>query len=139
VAGFIGSPPMNLVQGTVELGGIRIGSTFLPLTGGLPAAVGATITVGLRPESLELSAPPDGIPARVSIVEELGPEAFIHAQLVNGDGTSSAGDAPVIARVEPRGLPANGELIHLRVKGDSALFFDAGSGDRLGRPGDEAR
>ena len=41
VAGFIGSPPMNLVEGTVEAGGVRVGSTLIPVSGGLPAAVGA--------------------------------------------------------------------------------------------------
>ena len=136
VASFIGSPPMNLVEGTVEAGGVRVGSTLIPVSGDPPAAVGVGVTLGLRPESLELAASSEGIPAKVSIVEELGPEAFVHARLVNGGGESLNGAAPVIARVEPRGLPANGELIHLRVNGESMLFFDADSGDRLWRPGD---
>jgi multiple sugar transport system ATP-binding protein len=131
VAGFIGSPPMNLVDGTVEAGGVKVGSTSLPVPDGPPAAIGARVTVGLRPESLELAAAPEGIPAMVSLVEELGPEAFIHAHLVSGAGPNGA--APVIARVEPHGLPENGELVHLRVKGGSMLFFDAVSGERLRR------
>ena len=137
VAGFIGSPPMNLVNGTVDAGGVRVGSTVIPVADGPPAAVGAAITVGLRPESLELAASAEGIEATVSLVEELGPEAFVHAHLVNGGGPSmNNGEATVIARVEPHGLPRHGDQIHLRVKADSVQFFDADSGDRLRPPGD---
>jgi multiple sugar transport system ATP-binding protein len=135
VAGFIGSPPMNLVDGTLEAGGVRIGSTLIPVRGEPPGAVGAPVTVGVRPESLELAAPPDGIPATVAMVEELGPEAFVHAQLADG-GSTLSGESPVIARVEPRDLPRPGEPIALRVKADSMLFFDADSGDRLCRNGE---
>jgi multiple sugar transport system ATP-binding protein len=135
VAGFIGSPPMNLVNGTVDDRGVRVGSAVLPVAGGVPAAAGAPVTVGLRPESLALAAPPDGIPARVSLVEELGPEAFIHTHLVNGGSASSNGGEALIARVEPHDLPRHGDLIHLRVKDGAMLFFDADSGERLSRNG----
>jgi multiple sugar transport system ATP-binding protein len=131
VAGFIGSPPMNLVQGTVEDNAVRVGSTVIPVPAGVPAAVGAAVTVGLRPESLELAASGDGMPATVSLVEELGPEAFLHAHLANGNGATLSDGGPVIARVAPGALPGRGDLIRLRVKDDSMLFFDADSGDRL--------
>ena len=74
----------------------------------------------------------------MSLVEELGPEAFVHAHLVEGGGASSNVEkiAPVIARLEPHDLPGNGDLIHLRVKGNSMQFFDADSGDRIWCPGD---
>ncbi len=136
VAGFMGSPPMNLVGGTVEAGGVRVGSAVIPVADGLPAPVGAVVTVGLRPESLELTASSEGIAARVSLVEELGPEAFVHAHLVEGGGASSntAKVVPVIARLDLRDLPGNGDLIHLRVKGNSMQFFDVDSGDRLRSP-----
>jgi multiple sugar transport system ATP-binding protein len=130
VAGFIGSPPMNLVRGTVEDGGVRVGSTAIPVAAGVPAAAGVDVTVGLRPESLELASS-DGLSATVSLVEELGPEAFLHARLANGDGATLNGGSPVIARVAPGELPGRGDVIHLRVKDDSMLFFDAESGDRL--------
>ena len=133
VAGFMGSPPMNLVDGTVEAGGVRVGSTVIPVADGLPAPVGAVVTVGLRPESLELSASSEGIAARVSLVEELGPEGFVHAQLIERAGASSNTEkiAPVIARIELPDLPGKGDLIHLRVKRNSMQFFDADSGDRI--------
>ncbi len=131
VAGFIGSPPMNLVAGTVEAGGVRIGSVVVPTADHLPKPVGEAVIVGLRPESLALAAPGKGIPALVSIVEELGAEALVYAKLVSGSITGVASKPDVIARVEPRTAPGNGELIHLRVKDGSTLLFDAVSGDRL--------
>jgi multiple sugar transport system ATP-binding protein len=128
VAGFIGSPPMNLLDGTVETGGVRFGSVVLPVAGGLPRSAGETVTVGLRPEALSPAAAGDGIPVVVNIVEELGAEAFVHAQLASEDGP--AGSA-VIARVEPSAAPDKGEVIHLSVKEGSMLFFDAASGSRI--------
>jgi multiple sugar transport system ATP-binding protein len=128
VAGFIGSPPMNLVQGTVETAGIRLGSVVVPTSGPLPKPVGETVSVGLRPESLVLGQPGNGVPARVTIVEELGAEAFLHAELVNGSGNGSGGGGKIIARVAPNQAPAGGELIALQVEGDSMLFFDAETG-----------
>ena len=92
------------------------------------------MTVGVRPESLELAAPSDGIPATVSIVEELGAEAFVHAL-----GTAAARaerGSPCHRTRRATRASAHGESIHLRVKDESMLFFDADSGDRLWRPGD---
>ena len=130
-AHFIGSPPMNLVQGTVEPGGIKLGSVVVPAPGRLPKAEGDTVRVGLRPESLQLVAPGQGLPAVVTIVEELGAEAFLHAELDNGAGEGAGGGGAIIARVEPNQAPAGGERIHLRVKEGSMLFFDAETGSAI--------
>ena len=129
VAGFIGSPAMNLLQGTVEAGGVRLASAVIPVAGGVPKAVGEAVTVGLRPESLSLAPAGDGLPVIVTIVEELGAEAFVHAQLA--DKTADAVKANIIARAESLAAPAKGDLIHLHVKEGSMLFFDAQSGDRI--------
>jgi multiple sugar transport system ATP-binding protein len=131
VAGFIGSPSMNLLEGTIEARGVRLGSTFIPVADGLPKAGGEAVTVGLRPESLALTTAGNGIPVIVTIVEELGAEAFVHAQLATEADTIVKAENNVIARVEPRAAPAKGELIHLRVAHGSILFFDAASGDRI--------
>jgi multiple sugar transport system ATP-binding protein len=135
VAGFIGSPPMNLVDGVAVDGGVRLRSTVIRADA-VPAAPGAAVTVGVRPESLCLASAGEGIPATVSIVEELGAEAFVYAQLEGADG--AAADAAnlggnVIVRGEPGAAPRAGERVHLRVKEGSMLFFDAVSGARLRR------
>jgi len=129
VAGFIGSPPMNLLDATVETGGLRVGAALIPLSRALPVAVGAPVTVGVRPEALTL-ATGEGIPATISIVEELGAEAFVHATLAG----ASRGDpehAHIILRVESAAAPRNGESIHLRIKDGAMLFFDAVTGARI--------
>jgi multiple sugar transport system ATP-binding protein len=131
VAGFIGSPAMNLLEGTVEAGGVRLGSTVLPVTGGLPRAVGEAVTVGLRPESLTLAAAGDGIAVTVRIVEELGAEAFVHARLAPGASTGTNATTDIVARVESRTAPAHGEVVHVSIDEASMLFFDALSGDRI--------
>ena len=130
VAGFIGSPPMNLVDATVEAGGVRVGAAVIPLSGGLPARVGAPVTAGVRPEALAVASTGEGIAANVSIVEELGAEAFVHATLANGSAQATE-RANVIFRVESGAAPRNGEPIHLKVRDGSMLFFDAVSGERL--------
>jgi len=131
VAGFIGSPSMNLLEGTVDGGGVRLGSTVLPVPGGLPRPIGESVIVGLRPESLSLAPAGGGIAVTVSIVEVLGAEAFVHAQLANGAGVAPKAESAVVARVEPSAAPDKGEVIHLSVKEGSMLFFDARSGERI--------
>ena len=127
VAGFIGSPPMNLVHGDVDARGVKVGSTVISVTEALPKRIGDPVIVGLRPEGLALAAPGDGIPAVVRIVEDLGAESFLHVELANGADGSQA-KTNIVARVEPRTAPGNGELVHLRVKDGSMLFFDAETG-----------
>ena len=128
VAGFIGSPPMNLVQGSVAARGVRVGSTVISITDALPKAIGDPVTVGLRPEALALAAPGDGIPVIVRIVEDLGAESFLHVELANGADNGLQAKTNIVARIEPHTTPRNGELVHLRVKDGSMLFFDAETG-----------
>src|SRR5665213_1517585 len=78
VAGFIGSPAMNLLDATIVENGVQIGSSEVALPRMFAQAVGkGPITVGLRPEALELAGDGDGIPVVVKLVEELGAEAYI--------------------------------------------------------------
>jgi multiple sugar transport system ATP-binding protein len=126
VAGFIGSPSMNLLEaevrgGACELDGVRI---ELPPEAAAAASPHGRVVVGLRPDALELA--PGGLSARVEVVEDVGAEAYaICTAQVNG------GDQRVIARVDSRRPPANGERVHLRPLGDEAHLFDPESGERL--------
>jgi multiple sugar transport system ATP-binding protein len=76
VAGFIGSPKMNLIEGTVVDGGLRVGEQARlawPGTHGL----GSRVTVGLRPE--HLAPDPDGpLRGTVALIERLGAESYVH-------------------------------------------------------------
>jgi multiple sugar transport system ATP-binding protein len=123
VAGFIGSPAMSLCtlpvggDGTVELGGRRVAANG--------AAQGReSVVVGLRPESLELA--PDGVPARVQVVEELGADAYVFCT-----GEVGGTETRLVARTDPHHPPAVGERVSLRMRGDDAHLFDPETGARL--------
>jgi multiple sugar transport system ATP-binding protein len=125
VAGFIGSPAMNLcpapnrANGALSFGGV---SFRVP-----PAAgSGRAVVLGLRPESLELAA--DGVPARVDAVEELGADAYLFCTADLGGET-----VRLVARVDARTVPDRGERVSLRPLPDEAHLFDAETGERLGR------
>jgi multiple sugar transport system ATP-binding protein len=117
VAGFIGSPAMNLCRcrcdnGSVELGGVRMA---------VPAGASrGEIVVGLRPESLDLAA--SGIAAEVEVVEEIGADSYVFA---------AADVGKLVARVETKQAPERGDRISLRPRADEAHLFDPASGARL--------
>jgi multiple sugar transport system ATP-binding protein len=124
VAGFIGSPSMNLC--TVPLGSngaVSFGGEEVRLPAG--AANGRrTLVLGLRPESLELA--PEGVQARVEVVEELGADAFVFCS-AELDGQTTR----LVARTEARRAPERGAQVALRPRPDEAHLFDAESGERL--------
>jgi multiple sugar transport system ATP-binding protein len=132
VAGFIGSPAMNLIEGTMASDGVMIGSTVVAVPRALQAAAGAgPVTVGLRPESLGLAGESAGVPAVVTLVEELGAEAYVYCQLA-GNATDAITATPdVIVRVDPRGAPRSGDKVELHVEEDSMLLFEHQSGARI--------
>ena len=129
VAGFIGSPPMNLLDGVLMPDGIKLGSALLPCPDGLPATPGTKLTAGLRPEALHLTGSGSGLVVTVNLVEELGAEAFVHAT-VDSDAVV-AGMSTIVARLEPRLLPAKGDRITLHPAPESMLFFDPTTGARI--------
>ena len=119
VAGFIGSPAMNLCPGRCENGSISFGGVNIQVPSGAQAG---DVIVGLRPESLELDA--GGIPCEVEVVEEIGADAYVFAAAAVGK---------LVARVEARRAPARGARIALRPNGDEAHLFDPVTGNRISR------
>ena len=122
VAGFIGSPAMNLV----EVGGdrpVRIGEAELELDGPGAAAVAdsqGNITVGFRPEALQVGDGP--LAARIRTVEDLGSEMFVHV-FVDQRGES----VPLIAKMAP---PFDGKIddrVGLQIVGTTHVFGEDGS------------
>jgi sn-glycerol 3-phosphate transport system ATP-binding protein len=121
VAGFIGSPPMNLLQGQAD------GSRFT-LPGGtlnLPAAAprSGPLQLGLRPEHAELDdAGP--WPLVVDVVETLGAERLVYGQLAG---------APFVLRIDGTlPAPAAGSTLRLNAAPGHLHWFDAGNGQRVG-------
>ena len=85
VAGFIGSPAMNLLDAERTDGGFAIGGHPVPLTEEMAAAAakvdGSTFGVGVRPEHLNFTSDGTGIAGEVTVVEALGSESFLHVKV----------------------------------------------------------
>ena len=83
VAGFIGSPAMNLVRSAPDADGVlSLGTTRVQLTPAQREALSGTeVTVGIRPENLSLAPEGEGLPVSVQAVEELGADAYIYSSL----------------------------------------------------------
>jgi len=123
VAGFIGSPSMNLQQVEPGANGVAsFGRVEVPLP---EHARGRAIVLGFRPESLELAA--DGVPAQVEVVEELGADAYVFCLAELGGEVTK-----LVARVDARHVPQRGERVALSPTAEDVHVFDAESGERLG-------
>jgi len=126
VAGFIGSPGMNLLPGefdpTVGVRAVRVETGSVPVPGRIEVDRAAKVFVGCRPESLSID--PDGtLAATVSIVELLGADVHVVCRV----GETRVGVRQDVGR--PR--PSIGETIKLRADPAAVHVFDAGSGARL--------
>jgi multiple sugar transport system ATP-binding protein len=122
VAGFIGSPAMNLVEVGSERP-LRIGDAELELDGAGPSALGngvGEMTVGFRPEALQVGDGP--LRARIRTVEDLGSEMFIHVAVEHG------GDSvPLIAKMSPPFDGAPDDMVGLQIVGTTHVFGEDGS------------
>jgi len=82
VAGFLGSPPMNQMKGTLTETGARVGDTEIKISGAINGNAGRDVIVGVRPEHVTLQ-PGEGtsvLPINLDLVEPLGSEALLHAR-----------------------------------------------------------
>jgi multiple sugar transport system ATP-binding protein len=131
VAGFIGSPAMNLRPATLAVDGATLAGTTIPLPRHvLDAANGRPhVILGLRPESFTTSTDGGGLPLRVNLVEELGADAYVYGTL---PGDQSVRDRPFIARVPARVAIQAGETIHVQPQHGAEHVFDPDTGARLG-------
>jgi multiple sugar transport system ATP-binding protein len=123
VAGFIGSPSMNLLETPLVGNGCSFCGVDVPLPSGLRTTNGSVV-LGLRPEALELA--PGGIDARVEILEEIGPDAYVFCVADYRGETIK-----LVARTETRRAPERGARVSLCPRVDEAHVFDADTGQRL--------
>ncbi|HEX4251726.1 MAG TPA: ATP-binding cassette domain-containing protein, partial [Pseudonocardia sp.] len=133
VAGFIGSPAMNLFSVPVVDGGVRLGGEVIRLTADKRATIGAanvrTVTLGIRPEQWSANGAGDAdsrsVPATVTVVEELGSDAFLYGHLVTDPGQS------VVVRSSGRSGVKIGDKISLHTISDDLHLFHPETGLRL--------
>ena len=142
VAGFVGSPAMNLDRLPFDGTAVRIGDTPIPLPGAAAAAARqaglSEVVLGLRPDSLTLvvgaatsnAISPNGTPSlsgRVHLVEDTGSDAWVHLDAPGGPSALR-----LVARADARHLPVVGDQVKVSVAVNDAHVFDPGSGERLG-------
>jgi multiple sugar transport system ATP-binding protein len=132
VAGFMGSPAMNIKTVRLDEDGARFAEMLLPLTREqveLAKADGgnSTVTVGFRPEDTSLVGPSDGgMPIIVELVEELGSDAYVH-----GTVALEGQDERFVVRADPRNTPQLNETVYVKPRADSHHAFNSATGKRI--------
>jgi multiple sugar transport system ATP-binding protein len=128
VAGFIGSPAMNLRTAALADGGVSIAGKVLPIAPAIRNAAAhaslSELVVGMRPEHLHLVDGAGELTGQVVLVEELGADALLHVRLPEG-GT------PIVARAEGRQPPSPGREVSLHIQAEDVLAFHPQTGARL--------
>ena len=159
VAGFIGSPAMNFMSGTLEEGHLRTGLGDIQLTGRLQQVLassssGRDVIVGIRPENFEDAAmvpsenQPNGVTfqATVDVIESLGSEKYVYfsqelgtvdsaelAELARDSGRADTGDSSetIVARLDPATTISEGSTAQLWVDTRALHVFDPATGANL--------
>jgi multiple sugar transport system ATP-binding protein len=155
VAGFIGSPPMNLVQAPVQDGRVKVGDAEVEIPRELAGRLGRSVIVGIRPEDLQGDARNGGSDRKVSLRGEIERVEALGASLlgyfsVNAEAPKAAGvvaavgdealeDAPLTgaagtlfcATFEPRSAIRIGDAVEVTLDIDRLHFFDPETEDNL--------
>jgi multiple sugar transport system ATP-binding protein len=127
VAGFIGSPQMNLMEGVAVDGQVKLGNYTVPVDETASKRMKGHVTVGVRPEAWRLVTPEEGgLPVDVTVVEELGADSFVY-------GTSGVDGTPhdVIIRLPSRYDVHRGDTLFVTTDPNKVHVFDTDSGQRL--------
>ena len=126
VAGFIGSPAMNLLQVDIVEGGVKFGNTVVAIPSNIFAKTKAKqVILGVRPENIVVSEA-IGISVEIEVVEELGPDGYLY-----GRAKLDRGEIELVARVDGRDHPHKGETVFLNPGHGIMHIFDVQTGERL--------
>ncbi|MGW0776509.1 ABC transporter ATP-binding protein [Streptomyces sp. NPDC002835] len=141
VAGFIGSPAMNLVEVPITDGGVRFGNSVVPVSReALSAAADkgdTTVTVGVRPEHFDVvefgaeaktlsKDAPAGLAVSVNVVEELGADGYVY-----GSAEVGGQHKDLVVRVGGRSVPEKGSELHVVPQAGELHVFSTSTGERL--------
>jgi multiple sugar transport system ATP-binding protein len=128
VAGFIGSPAMNLVTVPVSGGKAKLGNLDVDV----PSSAGASVTVGIRPEGFTSSS--KGFDVVVEVVEELGADAFVYGKPADATvkfANASDEGAQIILRWDPKNPPKPGQTVTVTAKAEVVHLFSTADGKRI--------
>jgi multiple sugar transport system ATP-binding protein len=127
VAGFIGSPQMNLIEARAAEGAAKIGEYLVPVDPTASKTMQGNITVGVRPEAWRMVGNSEaGLPVKVTVVEDLGSDAYVYGNC-DVEGTPNN----IIIRVSGRDHPLKGETMYVTTDPKNVHVFDTDTGDRL--------
>ncbi|MFJ3663732.1 ABC transporter ATP-binding protein [Streptomyces sp. NPDC090023] len=146
VAGFIGSPAMNLVEVPITDGGVKFGNSVVPVgRDALSAAADrgdTTVTVGVRPEHFDVvelgggaaataltkdsADAPAGLAVAVNVVEELGADGYVYGAVEVGSDVRD-----LVVRVNGRQVPEKGSTLHVVPRPGEIHVFSTSTGERL--------
>ena len=134
VAGFIGSPAMNLRPADLVPGGAKLGNIVVQLHADAEAEAKKSglnkVILGVRPESFHVGADPDsGLEIKVNLVEELGADAYVYGELT---GDPEVYEKQYIVRFDGRVPPRINDVIHVEVRQGEEHVFNPDTGQRLG-------
>ncbi|BAH54006.1 ABC transporter ATP-binding protein [Rhodococcus opacus] len=126
VAGFIGSPAMNLLELPLVDGGVSFGGSVVPVPRASIAGIGEhSVTLGVRPEDLAITTG-SGLDVTIDVVEELGADAYVYGQAdIHGRKQT------VVVRADGRIPPKRGEVITLSYAAERTHLFSTVTGERL--------
>jgi multiple sugar transport system ATP-binding protein len=126
VAGFIGSPQMNLMAGKAAGGKVALGNYAVPVDETAAKKMEGNVTVGVRPENWRVVGETEGLPVKVTVIEELGADSYVY-------GTSDVEGVPsnIIIRVSGRDHPRKGETMFVTTDPHHVHVFDTDTGERL--------
>jgi len=134
VAGFIGSPAMNLRTAQLVPGGARLGNVVAPLPTAVSDAANkaglSSLLLGIRPESFSASTSGDSgaLKVEVQLVEELGADAYVYGTLPDDE----PGEKPFVVRFDGRVPPRIGDIVYVDMRQGEDHAFNPETGERLG-------
>jgi multiple sugar transport system ATP-binding protein len=129
VAGFIGSPAMNLFTADLVEGGLKFGTAVAAIDRDTMAATSNTkVTIGVRPEDVRVSSTGEGLRVDVDLVEELGADGYLYGH-TDIDGSR----VDIVARVDGRVHPNAGDTVFILPEPAHIHAFDIESGNRLSK------
>ncbi|HEY5832456.1 ABC transporter ATP-binding protein [Streptomyces sp.] len=141
VAGFIGSPAMNLVEVPIIDGGVKFGNAVVNVEREAVRAAAdkgdRTVTVGVRPEHFDIvngessgnalsKDAPAGLAVTVNVVEELGADGYVY-----GSAEVGGEHKDLVIRVGGRAIPEKGSVLHVIPRAGETHVFATSSGERL--------
>ena len=123
VAGFIGSPSMNMLNASINSNSINLGSAgSIPITRNTTSENNLDITLGIRPSHMDISKNGEGLKFQIDVIEPTGADSLVYGKI---------NDTECCVQTSERLNLKSGEIIHILPNEDNLHFFDNQSNERI--------